>query len=58
MARSKMSAPVSRVVGIDHISIRVRDYEKSKAFYGGLFAFLGFMAAVYALGWLLQATSG
>ena len=42
MARSKMSAPVSRVVGIDHISIRVRDYEKSKAFYGGLFAFLGF----------------
>jgi hypothetical protein len=23
-----------------------------------LFAFLGFMAAVYALGWLLQASSG
>lgn len=42
MARSKKSASVSRVVGIDHISIRVRDYEKSKAFYGGLFAFLGF----------------
>lgn len=42
MARSKKSAPVSRVVGIDHISIRVSNYEKSKAFYGGLFAFLGF----------------
>jgi catechol 2,3-dioxygenase-like lactoylglutathione lyase family enzyme len=34
--------PVSKVVGIDHISIRVRDYEKSKAFYAKLFAFLGF----------------
>ena len=31
-----------RVVGIDHISIRVSDYEKSKAFYGRLFEFLGF----------------
>ena len=41
MARAK-SGPVSRVVGIDHISIRVSDYEKSKAFYGGLFTFLGF----------------
>jgi catechol 2,3-dioxygenase-like lactoylglutathione lyase family enzyme len=30
------------VVGIDHISIRVSDYEKSKAFYGKLFTFLGF----------------
>jgi catechol 2,3-dioxygenase-like lactoylglutathione lyase family enzyme len=37
MARNK-----SRVVGIDHISIRVSDYEKSKAFYTRLFAFLGF----------------
>lgn len=37
MARNK-----SRVVGIDHISIRVRDYEKSKAFYARLFSFLGF----------------
>ncbi len=37
MARNK-----SRVVGIDHISVRVSDYEKSKAFYGKLFAFLGF----------------
>ena len=31
-----------RVVGIDHISIRVSDYRKSKAFYGRLFAFMGF----------------
>ena len=37
MARNK-----SRVVGIDHISIRVSDYEKSKVFYSKLFAFLGF----------------
>jgi catechol 2,3-dioxygenase-like lactoylglutathione lyase family enzyme len=33
---------MSRVVGIDHISIRVSDYKKSKAFYGKLFEFLGF----------------
>lgn len=32
----------SRVVGIDHISIRVSDYERSKAFYARLFEFLGF----------------
>ncbi|MBI3918703.1 MAG: VOC family protein [Betaproteobacteria bacterium] len=31
-----------RVVGIDHISIRVSDFARSKAFYGRLFAFLGF----------------
>jgi catechol 2,3-dioxygenase-like lactoylglutathione lyase family enzyme len=31
-----------RVVGIDHLSVRVSDYEKSKVFYGRLFAFLGF----------------
>ena len=37
-----VSKVVSRVVGIDHISIRVRDYEKSKAFYAKLFGFLGF----------------
>ena len=45
MARAKSrpkSRPTSRVVGIDHISIRVSDYEKSKAFYGKLFEFLGF----------------
>ena len=34
--------PASKVVGIDHISIRVSDYEKSKAFYAKLFEFLGF----------------
>jgi catechol 2,3-dioxygenase-like lactoylglutathione lyase family enzyme len=37
-----MAKPACKVVGIDHISIRVRDYEKSKAFYGRLFDFLGF----------------
>ena len=37
-----MAKPVCKVVGIDHISVRVRDYEKSKAFYGRLFEFLGF----------------
>ena len=37
-----MAKPACKVVGIDHISIRVSDYEKSKAFYGSLFAFLGF----------------
>ena len=43
MARkAAKSKPVSRVVGIDHISIRVSDYEKSKTFYGRLFEFLGF----------------
>ncbi len=31
-----------RVVGIDHISIRVGDYARSKDFYGKLFKFLGF----------------
>lgn len=30
------------VLGIDHLSIRVRDYARSKAFYGRLFPFLGF----------------
>jgi catechol 2,3-dioxygenase-like lactoylglutathione lyase family enzyme len=31
-----------RVVGIDHLVVRVSDYERSKAFYGKLFTFLGF----------------
>jgi catechol 2,3-dioxygenase-like lactoylglutathione lyase family enzyme len=31
-----------RVVGIDHLVVRVSDFEKSKAFYGSLFDFLGF----------------
>ena len=34
--------PTSKVVGIDHISIRVSDYEKSKSFYSKLFTHLGF----------------
>ena len=49
-----VSGPVSRVVGIDHISVRVSDYEKSKAFYGKLFTFLGFeISEDYgsAIGW-------
>ncbi len=33
---------MARVVGIDHLVIRVSDYQKSKAFYGRLFTFLGF----------------
>jgi len=43
-----------RVVGIDHIVIRVGDYERSKAFYGRLFAFLGFEVSeeyADAIGW-------
>jgi catechol 2,3-dioxygenase-like lactoylglutathione lyase family enzyme len=31
-----------RVVGIDHLAIRVSDYEASKAFYQRLLTFLGF----------------
>lgn len=31
-----------RVVGIDHISLRVGNFRKSKEFYGRLFPFLGF----------------
>ena len=49
MARAKSqpksgakSKPVCKVVGIDHISIRVSNYAKSKSFYGKLFEFLGF----------------
>lgn len=44
----------SRVVGIDHLVIRVSNYEKSKAFYGKLFDFLGFeISDEYedAIGW-------
>jgi len=43
-----------RVTGIDHLAIRVSDYEKSKAFYGRLFKFLGFeLSDEYddAIGW-------
>ncbi len=43
-----------RVVGIDHVVIRVSDYEKSKAFYGRLSAFRGFEVSdeyADAIGW-------
>jgi catechol 2,3-dioxygenase-like lactoylglutathione lyase family enzyme len=43
-----------RVVGIDHLVIRVGDYEKSKSFYHKLFTFLGFeISDEYedAIGW-------
>ncbi|MEG6508482.1 VOC family protein [Methyloligella sp. 2.7D] len=49
-----MAKPECRVVGIDHLVIRVSDYEKSKRFYGALFAFLGFeVLAEYGdmIGW-------
>jgi catechol 2,3-dioxygenase-like lactoylglutathione lyase family enzyme len=45
---------MARVVGVDHLSIRVGDYEKSKLFYGRLFTFLGFkVEAEYpeTMGW-------
>ena len=43
-----------RVVGIDHIVIRVSDYERSKTFYAKLFEFLGFEVSeeyAEAIGW-------
>lgn len=43
-----------RVVGIDHIVIRVSNLERSKAFYGRLFPFLGFRVLdeyADAIGW-------
>jgi catechol 2,3-dioxygenase-like lactoylglutathione lyase family enzyme len=43
-----------RVVGIDHIAIRVSDFARSKAFYEKLFAFLGFRVLDQygdAMGW-------
>lgn len=47
-------AKVKRVVGVDHLVIRVSDYARSKAFYGRLFDFLGFeISDEYedAIGW-------
>jgi catechol 2,3-dioxygenase-like lactoylglutathione lyase family enzyme len=43
-----------RVVGIDHLVIRVSDYRRSRDFYGKLFAFLGFEISdeyADAIGW-------
>jgi catechol 2,3-dioxygenase-like lactoylglutathione lyase family enzyme len=33
---------MARVVGVDHIAVRVSDFARSKAFYAALFEFLGF----------------
>jgi catechol 2,3-dioxygenase-like lactoylglutathione lyase family enzyme len=49
-----MEVQMMRVVGIDHLSIRVSDFAKSKQFYGRLFTFLGFeLSDEYddAIGW-------
>jgi catechol 2,3-dioxygenase-like lactoylglutathione lyase family enzyme len=49
-----METVMMRVVGIDHLSIRVSDLEKSKQFYSRLFEFLGFgLSDEYddAIGW-------
>jgi catechol 2,3-dioxygenase-like lactoylglutathione lyase family enzyme len=49
-----MEDAMARVVGVDHLSIRVSDFAKSKVFYARLFAFLGFkVEAEYAdtMGW-------
>jgi catechol 2,3-dioxygenase-like lactoylglutathione lyase family enzyme len=43
-----------RVLGVDHIVIRVGDFERSKAFYGRLLRFLGFKPMEHyetAAGW-------
>jgi catechol 2,3-dioxygenase-like lactoylglutathione lyase family enzyme len=45
---------MTHVVGIDHLVIRVSNYEKSKAFYSRLFEFLGFKVLdeyQHAIGW-------
>jgi catechol 2,3-dioxygenase-like lactoylglutathione lyase family enzyme len=49
-----MESYMVRVTGIDHLVIRVSDLDKSKHFYGRLFAFLGFeVSDEYddAIGW-------
>jgi catechol 2,3-dioxygenase-like lactoylglutathione lyase family enzyme len=53
-SRPAKEAAMARVVGIDHLVIRVSDYETSKAFYSRLFAFLGLeVSEEYgdAIGW-------
>jgi len=50
---------MNRVVGIDHISIRVSDLKTSKKFYGNLFKFLGFKVLDEyedAIGWTNRKT--
>jgi catechol 2,3-dioxygenase-like lactoylglutathione lyase family enzyme len=48
-----------KVVGIDHLSVRVSDIAASKAFYGKLFPFLGFEVLEEfeeAMGWTNGST--
>ena len=48
-----------KVVGIDHISLRVSDFAASKAFYGKLMPFLGFRVLDQypeAIGWTNDRT--
>lgn len=45
---------MARVVSVDHISVRVSDFARSKEFYAELFAFLGFKVLdeyENAIGW-------
>jgi catechol 2,3-dioxygenase-like lactoylglutathione lyase family enzyme len=45
---------MTRVVGIDHLSVRVGNFQKSKRFYDRLFRFLGFKVLdeyANAIGW-------
>ena len=45
---------MARVVGVDHLVLRVSDFEKSKAFYDKLLKFLGFKVLdeyADAIGW-------
>ena len=47
------------VVNVDHLSIRVSDFRKSKTFYGKLFEFLGFTVLDEyddAIGWTNRCT--
>ena len=49
-----MEDDMVRVVGVDHLGIRVSDFTRSKAFYGRLFEFLGFKVLdeyAGAIGW-------
>lgn len=48
-----------RVVGVDHLVVRVSDFEASKAFYQNLLTFLGFEVLdeyADAIGWTNQKT--
>jgi len=40
--QSRREYDMARVVGIDHLVIRVREFERSKAFYDTVLGFLGF----------------